>query len=291
MKSERRHDLKTNNLALVMADFPGFMREYGSRILLVVLICALAIVLIFNWTRGRSEQDIRARESLTNARQSLNSVHRLIQIVASAQPWNMPPSDAIAAERDKRVKDANDQITAALESGDPNVKADAYVIRGDLNMALAMIPALPGSATQPGLNGRKGHDELIRGAEEAYTEVLKGPLNQNESAVRNARFGLGAIAEDEHMWDKARQCYQIIIDTPSVGAPFKDLARQRLDAVATLEKPLMLGSRVPASEIPGEGATSQPSTESSATNPATTEPTTLPTTVPGLSTTRPATRP
>ena len=291
MKSERRHDLKTNNLALIMADFPGFMREYGSRILLVVLICALAIVLIFNWTRGRSEQDVKSREALSNARQSLSELRHGIERVASAQPWNMPSSDAVATFRDTVVKQANEQITAALESGDPNVKADAQVVRGDLDMALAMIPALPGSATRPSLNGSKSHDDLIRTAEQAYSEVLKSPLNQNETAVRNARFGLGAIAEDQQQWDKARQDYQAIIDNPNTPGPFKELAHQRLDALATLEKPLMLGSRTPTTEPTGEGATSQPTTESSTTNPAMTVPTTLPATVPGLTTTRPASQP
>ena len=46
---ERRHDLKTNALARGVEGMPRSLREYGSRILLVVLVAAIVFLLVRYW--------------------------------------------------------------------------------------------------------------------------------------------------------------------------------------------------------------------------------------------------
>jgi hypothetical protein len=283
MKAQRRHDLKTNALAHVLEDFPGFMREYGSRILLGVILCALVVVLIINWSRGKSERDTRSREAIATARQDLNQINSgMAQVIFSGYP-----SATIADLRDNAVKRISDSINRALESDDPKVKAEAEVIRGDLNYLLASLPPLPGSETRPSLNGDLSPDELRKNARDAYLKVLGAPLNQEHASVRNARFGLASIAEDMSEWDQAKKYYQQNIDDPAVAAPFKELARDRLDRLPTLQKPILLG-RPPVTTMPliPEGPFGPFLPQTSTSQPANTEPSTMPSTMPS-----PATQP
>ena len=67
MKAERRHDLKTNSLASCWPISPTFMRLYGSRVLLGVLLVGLAGLLIYNYTTGKTGQDTQSREALASA--------------------------------------------------------------------------------------------------------------------------------------------------------------------------------------------------------------------------------
>src|SRR5258706_2458213 len=113
MKAERRHDLKTNSLAMALADFPTFMRVYGSRIVLGVLIVGLAGLLIYNYTTGKSTQDIQSREALASAALSIGP--------AKAELGNLGP----LSER-RQMMGAGpltaEQLTFAVEDIAKNVK-------------------------------------------------------------------------------------------------------------------------------------------------------------------------
>ncbi len=46
MKSDRRHDLKTNALSRGIAELPEFGRRYGNKVLLVLIFILLAVFLV-----------------------------------------------------------------------------------------------------------------------------------------------------------------------------------------------------------------------------------------------------
>jgi hypothetical protein len=278
MKAERRHELKTNWLAGALVDLPGFLREYGSRILLAVLFVALVIVLVYQYTTGRVVQDERSREALTSARESVDRVRQMIPQLAQ-MPFLVVPSDAIQKFRDEHVADAQKAIQVALQANDPSVKADAEVVSGDLDLLRASIPPLPGSDTRPSLNGYgdRGREDLLRSAEDAYNRVTSAPLDANKEAVRNARFGVAAIAEDRAQWDKAKDYYQQIISDPSTPSLFKDMARERQDNLTTLQKPILAAGPASApSPFLGPDLMSLLATQPSitTTQPSTTQPAT-----------------
>jgi hypothetical protein len=278
MKAERRHELKRNWLAGALVDLPGFLREYGSRILLAVLFVALVIVLVYQYTTGRVVQDERSREALTSARESVDRVRQMVDQLAQ-MPFLVVPSDAIAKFRDEHINDAQKAIQVALQANDSSVKADAEVVSGDLDYLRAAIPPLPGSDTRPSLNnyGDRGREDLLRSAEDAYTRVISAPLNANKEALRNARFGLAAIAEDRSQWDKAKDFYEQIINDSSTPSIFKETAREREGNLTTLQKPILAASPASApSPFLGPDlmsllatqpsiATTQPSTQPAAT--------------------------
>ena len=276
MKAARRHELKTNWLASALVDLPGFLREYGSRILLAVLVVALAIVLVYQYTTGRVVQDLRSREALTSAHDSLDRIHQMMEQLAQMR-FLMVPSDAIQKYRDDQVTAAQGAIHIALQANDPSVKADAEVASGDLDFLRASIPPLPGSETRPSLNGYgdRGREDLLKSADEAYSRVLSAPLNSNKDALRNARFGLAAIAEDREQWDKAKDFYQQIISDPSTSSTFKDMALERQGNLAMLQKPILMAT--PTTNTLGPDLMSLLATQPSVTIPPTTlPPTTLP---------------
>jgi hypothetical protein len=141
------------------------------------------------------------------------------------------------------VSESQKAINEAAKATNPSIKADAEVLRGDSNMLLATIPPLPGADTQPSLGGDKSHEDLLRTAEDSYNQVQRAPLNSNAQALRNARFGLAAIAEDRQKWDEAGRFYQQIIDDSGTPPIFKDFARDRQDNLKTLAKPMLMGTR------------------------------------------------
>jgi hypothetical protein len=243
-----------------------------------VLFVALVIVLVYQYTTGRVVQDERSREALTSARESVDRVRQMIPQLAQ-MPFLVVPSDAIQKFRDEHVADAQKAIQVALQANDPSVKADAEVVSGDLDLLRASIPPLPGSDTRPSLNGYgdRGREDLLRSAEDAYNRVTSAPLDANKEAVRNARFGVAAIAEDRAQWDKAKDYYQQIISDPSTPSLFKDMARERQDNLTTLQKPILAAGPASApSPFLGPDLMSLLATQPSitTTQPSTTQPAT-----------------
>jgi hypothetical protein len=236
MKAERRHELKTNTLAKNLENAPAFFQQHGSRILLGVILCLLAYILTTNYLTSKATKAHKAGEALGNA---LNALHQLKSLPPQARPGDL------AAQRKALTKDAELAIADVLDNtSDPKLKAQALVARGDLNWTLANFPALPGSTTRPELqfDNNKTKDDLLSAAAEAYGEVLQPPMTEDHVSVTAARFGLAYIAENRLQWDKARNFYQQVIDDGSTDKSFKDFARERIDALANLQKPLNLGS-------------------------------------------------
>ncbi|MDB5302328.1 MAG: hypothetical protein JWO87_3991 [Phycisphaerales bacterium] len=234
MKSERRHDLKTNSLAKGMTTLPGLAQQYGSRVLLGIILCLLVYVLVYRWTTGKSQRATAAGENLAVARVALNSLRN--------PPVRLPPKE-LAGLRDQAAKEADAAIRDALTNAeDPKFKAEVLITRGDLNWQLANYPAVPSDSVL-GSSGRaeKSPEEYLKAAEESYRQVLAPPLNEDHQSVTTARFGLAAIAENRNQWVEARKDYQQIIDDPATPDAFKTQATERLEMTKKLEKPVFLG--------------------------------------------------
>ena len=283
--------MKTYSLATALADFPTFMRLYGSRVVLGVLIVGLASLLIYNYTNGKSAQENLAREALSTAQMDLASARsefgdlgELFQMIqqrpmldARQREFVSNQIERVAEKMRANASDAQKLLSDAVNSNDPAVKADAEVQRGDANLLLAGIPSLPGSTTRPSLNGERSKDDLLKSAEDSYNQVLSPPLNANAEAVRNARFGLATIAENRKDWDKAKQLYQQIIDDASTPPLFKTQARGHQDELAEIQKPLLAGTQRPIGQLPDWGSF-----------PAFSQPTSMPSTMPAMSSSLPA---
>jgi hypothetical protein len=291
MKSERRHELKTNSLAKGVTSLPALAQQYGSRVLLGVILCLLAYILVYRYTTGKSQRAVVAAENLANARIAMSSLR--------SPSFRLPPAE-LAQFRDQAAKEADAAIRDALANAeDPKLKAEILIARGDLNWQLANYPALPSaSIISPAGHSEKSPEEYLKAAEESYREVLSPPLNEDHQAVTTARFGLAAIAENRHQWVEARKDYQQIIDDPATPDAFKTVATIRLDLTKKLATPAFLGGPSKAETLPSTplGPFLPPSTTAPSTQPATnaapaTRPAVGPTTAPVGSTSAPAPAP
>jgi tetratricopeptide (TPR) repeat protein len=234
MKAERRHDLKTNALARGVEGAPELWREYGSRILLVVLVAAIVFLLVKYWNEKKAQDAKVVAESIEAAN---NLVHQLnllpLEYAGSASE--------LAENRQKTVQQAEEAINKVLNSTkDPKTLANAYLARGDLNWSLANFPDTPGAATLPAQLQISDRSGLADQARSSYEKVLVPPYSGSTTDVFYARMGLAAVAENQGQWDQARAQYQAIKDGANMPDSFKEIAGTRLGVLPKVQTPVLL---------------------------------------------------
>ena len=281
MKSERRHELKTNALARRLEGFPDYWREYGNKVMLVIIVFLIAYLAVryYNDKKARQAQDVA--NSLEAIQTQLGTLDQLEQMSSRTD------AAAVADIRQKSTSAVNDAINTLLNSSkDPKIQARAYLAQGDLNWHLANMPDPPGAATRPDLK-INNRDALLSESKSSFTKVLDPPYNQSALDVFTARMGLAAIAENQGAWDEARKQYQAILDATGLPQSFKDLARERLTHLPDIQKAALLVPAPPPTPLPSPvlGPEAPPTSQSLTTQPASiqpsaTQPATGPTTVP-----------
>ena len=285
MKSERRHDLKTNTLSQQLEGLPDYWREYGNKILLVIIV-GLLVYIAVRYYRDKKARDL---EQVSVAMETIRTSMRELDQLQVAEAMGSPASDA----RQKVSSTINDSISTVLStSKDPKVLARAYIAQGDLDWKLANMPDPPGATTRPDLK-ISNRDGLLGGAAESYSKVLEAPYSSDPLSVVTARMGLAAVAENRGKWDEAKSQYQAIVDAKNLSQAFKDIAAKRLTDLADYKSIPLLN---PPPEAGATNATTAPSIfgpEAPMFPNATTAPSTMPgpTTIPALPTPSPTTGP
>jgi hypothetical protein len=289
MKSERRHELKTNTLSQGLEGLPDYWREYGNKILLVVIVGLIVFMAVRYW-KDKKVRDVQQQNAaLDTLRVNMTELDQLQLMQAVGSPG--------AADARQRVTSAaTDAISTLLStSKDPKILARAYVAQGDLDWKLANMPDPPGAATRPDLkiSNREG---LLGGAAESYAKVLDPPYNKDALDVFTARMGLAVVAENQAKWDEAKKQYQAIADSKAFPPSFKDIANKRLSELPGYQKAPLLTPPAEPSTAPSAPAVFGPEspmfpTTAPADRPLNLQiPMTLPTTMPAA-TSAPTTQP
>jgi len=272
MKAERRHELKQNALAKRLVEAPDFFREHSAKLSLAgVLIVAIIAALLFRM-RSQSEQYAQAKQNLSNAEQQLQMLKRM----DFGQLREVDPV-ALAAQRNNSYKsglDATDLVLTLTSSSSKDIRAQAYIVKGDLNWWLAHLAPVSGAETQPSLRPEQTPTQLLTAAEDAYSAVLAQYPGQ-ELQVVAARLGLAAVDEERiatgegnslDLVSKAKEQLNAIMADSKCPAPLDMLAQTEL---AQLSEQLL----TPLANVtpPATQPSSRPSLA------AETRPTTLPT--------------
>jgi len=244
MKAQRRQQLKSNSLIWTLQGLPETIKRYQSQIALVLILIALAIVMI----RYRMTA---AEQRLLDSQQSLSIAHEQLQHLQMG--YFTPGADPLEYVKHRAeffsdgLQQAEDAFQKAPDS-QPALKAEALLVKGDINFEMANAPEMPGAATQPSLRPAESVENLLNNAHDAYMQVLQDYSDQKYAATA-AHFGLAAVAEDRAVagggneasqWDAAKTQYQAVVDGDAEPG-FKAIATQRLQLLPQLQRPAAIG--------------------------------------------------
>jgi tetratricopeptide (TPR) repeat protein len=275
MKSEHRHELKTNDLAKSLLTFQDYAKEYGGRVILGVLIVILGIFLIVQRMGSSRSQAAKSQDDLAYARTMIDRLGH-----ATVGP------DGRVSVRPAEVENVREVLSRVRDkASDKNVLAAATVAQGDYCWAMANYPDVPAAATQPSLRPEKDRGELLKEAQAAYQQALTEYPDQTISAIA-AHFGLAAISENLRNWDEAKRHYEAVKAMSTADDEFKAYADDKLKRLEAMRQPMLVGLVAEKIELPKP--LTPPSTAPATSMPADTTPIKLPTTKPSSPTTKPS---
>ena len=252
MKSEHRHELKTNELAEWLSNLPQWTKE---NLTIIIVVLAVVVAASAFYVRYRYRKSAVAQEQLefTNL---LNQLSASKMQVLSAQAQGRDLSFIL-------LQPANSLGTFAQ-----NAKSDQMA-------ALALIKQAEALRTElhyrPGTVSNKDLTSQINQAKAAYTEAIQTRLQgtSNPSLTAAAEFGLGLCEEELGNFEKAQQIYQIIAENPDFeGTVAVAQAKHRLVTMADYKQKVIFK---PAPTPPA--ASPPPATSGGQTTGAATEPT------------------
>jgi tetratricopeptide (TPR) repeat protein len=237
MKAERRHELQTNTLAKALQDLPLYLRFHGNKILVGVIVLCVLVLLFRHRMNSAKENSQLSATGLTSARMGVN------QLRVSDQ---MLPTEIARAEQRRTISNSvsqsiDDILNNTSDPDDAAIRAQALLLRGDLNWELANLPKLAGASTMPALALPQEPSQYLDTAAAAYEQVLS-QYNDQKMAKGSALFGLAAIAENRGNWDNAIERYQAITKDEAIPQSFRNLAQQRLAMIPQIRKPVYIGT-------------------------------------------------
>lgn len=237
MKADRRHELKENDLAVMLQNTRQYLDVHGKQIGTGALIALAVLAAITFVVRSRAA----AVEDVWRRRGQLSFE---------------------SLEEGKKSLDALEGISRELS--DPSFVMGALMDRGREALKLAQLAPLPPDS------------ELNRKARAAFEELLTR-FGDNPLAAGAALSGLATVEENEFVLDgneshkaKAREYLdRIVADARLNGMPFQRLALDRLKALdATFSKvvtqapaPLPLPPPPAPVDVPTEAPKTEPPTE------------------------------
>jgi len=252
MKSEHRHELKTNELAEWLSNLPQWTKE---NLTIIIVISAVIVAALAFYVRYRYSKSAVVEEQLefTNL---LNQLSASKMQVLSAQAQGRDLSFIL-------LQPANSLGTFAQ-----NAKSDQMA-------ALALIKQAEALRTElhyrPGTVSEQDVTAQINQAKAAYTEAIQTRLRwaSNPSLTAAAEFGLGLCEEELGNFEKAQQIYQIIAENPDFeGTVAVTQAKHRIETMADYKQKVIFK---PAPTPPA--ASPPPATSGGQTTGAATEPT------------------
>ena len=231
MKSKHRHELKSNELAEWLANFPQWIKENQKTIIgLVVLI--IVIIGYFSWKSFKISAQEQERLEFTSL---LNSVTQTEMDTVNAQMQGNDVSYLL-------LQRASDLKKFAEKTSNDNIAAislikQADAIREELHYRM-------GDVSQQVLT------EQINQAKISYNKALE-LSSSNNSLKAVATFGLGLCAEELGNFNEARQIYQDVADNPDFeGNATVIQAKIRLKTMSDYEKNIVfLPAPIPEPDI------------------------------------------
>ena len=219
MKPDHRHELKTNELAEWVANFPQWAKE--NRTTIIAVSAAIVVVVgLYIWKTYSKKVAVQKQIELTS-------------LVSQLMGSKMQIFGAQAQGKDLSY--------ILVQRGGPadRLRIFAQNVNNDQMATLALIKQAEALRTElhyrPGTVSKQDLTTQINQAKASYTEALETQLKRasNPSLMAIAKFGLGICEEELGNFEKAQQIYHDITETGDFeGTVAKTAAEQRLEAMA-----------------------------------------------------------
>jgi len=221
MKSEHRHELKTNELADWIAHFPKWARQNRNTLIAAAVIVVVAALVYFWNFYQRNVLSVRQHARLTSL---VSQVQQQTSNVARAAMQNEDQSYVLlptAQDLEKFARDSSNDNVAALA-----LLERAAALRAELHYRLADI-------SPEELN------KQIDSARVSYQQALER-AKANPTLAALAQFGLGLCEEDAGNFDKAAAIYREVAQKPEyAGTAGQAAAGYRLQIMDDFRTPIV----------------------------------------------------
>ena len=212
MKSDHRHELKTNELADWMAHFPEWAKQNRTNLILVAVVIVAAVAVYFWSFYRRDVVSVRNQARLTSL---VTQVPQQISSIARAAMQNTEQSYVllpIAQDLQEFAQSTSNDDMAALA-----LIERAEALRAELHYRLADV-------------SREELTKQIDQARVSYQEALDREPSAALAAA--AEFGLGLCEEELGMSEKATEIYRATAEKPEyAGTAAQEAAAYRLKIV------------------------------------------------------------
>jgi len=232
MKAQRRHELKTNELAQWLADLPDFWRKNARGLLyvtVVVIVVAVVAYFVSNSKRlARRQNDLRVSQLISSV-----SARKMRAAAAATQGQDASGELLeIAFMLDSAAQQTKDDTLAALA-----LIKQGEVLRAESHYKAASID-------------HEAFEQQINRATRCYKRGLdKAPGNVNLAAM--AKFGLGLCAEELRDFDEAQKIYREITECPDYKSTvFAVQAKERLETMADYKEQVFFAKAAVPQEQP-----------------------------------------
>ena len=217
MKSEHRHELKTNELAEWLGNLPQWIKE-NSMSIIIITVLIIAVISFYGWRRyDKNVLQVREQNEFS---QLLDAISSIESNVVSAQSQGIDYSYEL-------INHANNLKMFAESTSRKKMAALAFIkyaeiLRKELQYRLGAVSE----------QDRQGQ---INRAKESYTQAMQ-KASSDSSLSAAAKFGLGLCAEELGNYEEAAQIYQEIASNADFeGTVTIAQAKKRLDNMSEYE--------------------------------------------------------
>jgi len=237
MKSEHRHELKTNELAQWLGNLPQWTKQNLKMIIYLTIVALLVVgVYIYN-NYKKNVVDVSKQVELTTLMAQLpNQKLRILQSQAQGFDLSINLLESASRINNLAQNEKNSQMSALA------LIKKAEILRTELHYRAET------TSSQDITNS-------INKARDCYKLAIE-KSDYNTSLKATAEFGLGLCDEELGNFDAAKNKYQEVVDNPNFQATkAARLAKLRLKTMGDYKKKIIFKSRPKAVEEPAHSAT------------------------------------
>jgi tetratricopeptide (TPR) repeat protein len=234
MKAEHRHELKTNELAEWIANFPQWFQDNLTTIIIgaAIVVGFIAYVIFYN---HRETQVFSEKEAQTTS--LLDQINWQKQTIVQGKQQGLGVSDML-------LNTASTLQSAAEETDNPVLSALAMIKRAESLRTELMYRTQP---AEP--NYQKAQLQQAQKIYEAALEKAKG----DRTVEAMAQYGIGLCLEDMGDFTGAKAIYDKIAENPQYkGTLYPGRAKLRADTLSDNESKVVFAKSEPQNAPTGQ---------------------------------------